>query len=130
VTTNQTLWLDQDALRVGNRQLVATNGGVGIGTVFVFGALTAAGTNGSTAATFFGNVGIGTGTPMYAVDVRGQLNSNNYQSDPAGVVQTYAQTISSPFTVPSGRNAMSVGNITVAVGASVTVQPGSRWVVI
>lgn len=130
MAVNQVLWLDQNALRVGGNQLVATDGGVGIGTVSVFGALTAAGTNGSTAATFWGNVGVGTGTPVYAVDVRGQLNSNNYQSDPAGVIQTYAQTISSPYVVPSGRNAMSVGNLNIGVSANVTVQQGSRWVVI
>jgi len=130
MAVNQTLWLDQNALRVGGNQLVATNNGVGIGTVFVFGALTAAGSNGSTAATFFGNVGIGSAAPAFSLDVVGQLNSTNYQSDPAGVIQTYAQNIIAPYTIPSGRNALSVGNLNIGVSASVTVQAGSRWVVI
>ena len=77
-----------------------------------------------------GNVGVGTGTAPYPLSVNGQINANNLQSDPAGVIQSYAQTISSPYTIPASRNAMSVGNVNIATGANVTVPNGSRWVVL
>jgi hypothetical protein len=77
-----------------------------------------------------GNVGLGTGTAPYPLSVNGQINANNLQSDPAGVIQSYAQTISSPYTIPASRNAMSVGNVNIATGANVTVPNGSRWVVL
>ena len=77
-----------------------------------------------------GNVGVGTGTAPYPLSVAGQINANNLQSDPIGVIQSFAQVISSPYTIPTSRNAMSVGNVTVATGATVTVPNGSRWVVL
>lgn len=77
-----------------------------------------------------GNVGVGTGTAQYPLSVAGQINANNLQSDPIGVIQSFAQVIASPYTIPTSRNAMSVGNVTVALGASVTVPNGSRWVVL
>ena len=39
-------------------------------------------------------------------------------------------TVSTSYTIPSGSNAMSVGTMTVASGATVTVSSGSKWVVI
>ena len=39
-------------------------------------------------------------------------------------------TVNSSYTIPSGSNAISVGPITTASGASVTVTSGQRWVVI
>jgi hypothetical protein len=77
-----------------------------------------------------GNIGVGTGTAAYPLSVNGQINANNLQSDPIGVIQSFAQVISSPYTIPTSRNAMSVGNVTVATGATVTVPNGSRWVVL
>jgi hypothetical protein len=62
MTTNQTLWLDANGLRVGGTQLVATGGAVGIGTASTYGALTVSGTATQAAAVFLGNVGIGTTT--------------------------------------------------------------------
>ena len=41
-----------------------------------------------------------------------------------------SMTVSTSYTVAAGDSAMSVGPITVASGASVTVSSGSRWVVI
>lgn len=41
-----------------------------------------------------------------------------------------ASTISVSSTVNTGRNALSVGPITVASGVSVTVPSGSRWMVL
>ena len=74
MTTNQTLWLDADGLRVGTNQLVTSGGGVGIGTTSVYGALTVAGTATQVAAVFWGNVGIGSSTPVVALDVTGSTN--------------------------------------------------------
>jgi len=130
MTTNQTLWLDADGLRVGGTQLVATNGSVGMGTSSTYGALTVAGTATQAAAVFLGNVGIGSAVPQYALDITGNLNSTNYSSSPGGAVQTFGQSVNAPYTIPSGKNALSVGNLTIATGANVTVQPGSRWVIV
>ena len=40
------------------------------------------------------------------------------------------QTITASYSITTGRNAMSVGPISVASGQSVTVPSGSRWVVL
>jgi hypothetical protein len=40
------------------------------------------------------------------------------------------QTVTTSYSIPSGRNAMSTGPITVDSGATVTIPTGSRWVVI
>lgn len=39
-------------------------------------------------------------------------------------------TVGADFTVPTGYNAMSAGNITVDPGVTVTVPPSSNWVVV
>jgi hypothetical protein len=40
------------------------------------------------------------------------------------------QTVTTNYTIPSDRNAMSTGPITVNSGITVTVSSGSRWVVL
>lgn len=40
------------------------------------------------------------------------------------------QTVTTNYSIPSGKNALSVGPITVNSGASVTVPSGSRWLVL
>ena len=40
------------------------------------------------------------------------------------------QEISDDYTVTAGRSAMSTGPVTVAVGKSVTLPSGSRWVIL
>ena len=40
------------------------------------------------------------------------------------------QTITNNYTITSGRNASSVGPITVSSGKSVTIPSGSRWVIV
>ena len=130
MTTNQLMWLDQDGLRVGGTQLITTGGGVGMGTSSIYGALTVAGTATQAAAVFWGNVGIGSAVPAYALDIAGNLNSTNYSSSPGGAVQTFGQSVTTPYVIPTGKNALSVGNVTVATGATVTVPTGSRWVVL
>lgn len=48
----------------------------------------------------------------------------------ASQIVTTAKTITEDFTVASTENAMSIGDITIADGVTVTVSSGSRWVVI
>lgn len=40
------------------------------------------------------------------------------------------QTVTTSYSIPSGKNAMSTGPITIGAGASVTVPSGSRWVIL
>jgi hypothetical protein len=125
MTVNQQLYLDQDGLRVGTNQIQTIGGGVGIGTASVYGALTVGNT-----AVFYGNVGINTNNPSYTLTVNGSINATNFQTDPAGAILGFTKVISSPYTIPTGYNALSVGSLTINTGANVTVQPGSRWVIL
>lgn len=47
-----------------------------------------------------------------------------------GAIYENTQSISTNYTISTGKNAMSVGPITVATGVTVTVPSGSRWVVL
>lgn len=40
------------------------------------------------------------------------------------------QTITTSYTIPAGKNAMTAGPITIAAGATVTVPAGTTWVVL
>lgn len=40
------------------------------------------------------------------------------------------QTVTTSYTIPSGSNAMSTGDLTINTGVTVTVPSGSRWVII
>ena len=60
-------------------------------------------------------IGGGSGTVAFAPEVPIYLNT---------------QSISTSYTIPSGSSAMSVGPITIASGASVTIPNGSRWVIL
>jgi hypothetical protein len=40
------------------------------------------------------------------------------------------QNVTTNYTIPSTKNAMSTGPITIDSGVSVTVSSGSRWVVL
>ena len=40
------------------------------------------------------------------------------------------QTVTTSYSIPSGKNAMSTGAITINSGVSVTVPSGSRWVIL
>lgn len=51
------------------------------------------------------------------------------QAMTTGIVENSA-TINQNYTISTGANAMSVGNITIASGVTVTVPSGSTWVVI
>lgn len=47
-----------------------------------------------------------------------------------GCIYENNTTISSSYTLNSGKNALSVGAITISAGVSVTVPSGQRWVVL
>jgi hypothetical protein len=40
------------------------------------------------------------------------------------------QTVTATYTIPTGKNASSVGPITLASGVTVTVPSASRWVIL
>ena len=40
------------------------------------------------------------------------------------------QTVTTDYTIPAGKNAMSTGPITINTGVTVTVSTGSTWVVL
>lgn len=47
-----------------------------------------------------------------------------------GVIYENSTTITEDYTLTTDKNAFSVGPITVAAGASVTVPSGQKWVVL
>lgn len=47
----------------------------------------------------------------------------------AGAINFYDQIISESITIPPGKNALSVGPITIADGVVVTVSDGSYWTI-
>lgn len=48
----------------------------------------------------------------------------------SGVVLMTNTLISSNLLIPAGKNGISVGPITITVGANVTVTPGQRWLIL
>jgi hypothetical protein len=58
------------------------------------------------------------------------VNATVNQSGAEGGIVENNTTISSSYTIPVGRNGLSVGPITVADGTTVTVPNGQRWVVL
>ena len=47
-----------------------------------------------------------------------------------GVVYENANTISSNYTMTTGRSGMSAGPITISSGVTVTLPSGSRWIIL
>lgn len=47
-----------------------------------------------------------------------------------GFVYENSQIITQNYTMTSNRSGMSVGPITIGTGITVTIPPGSRWVVL
>ena len=130
MTTNQTLWLDADGLRVGTNQLVTSGGGVGIGTTSVYGALTVAGTATQVAAVFFGNMGIGTSSPSTLLTVNGTatittLNLTNALtlngSSSGTTTLSPSATASGTITIPSGTGTAAVQGVSTNI-----VLPGAE----
>lgn len=68
-------------------------------------------------------INVSAGTTIGEIDALGNLSM-------AGVFIENSQTVSSNYTVTSGRNAMSAGPITIASNVTVTVSSGSTWVIV
>jgi len=90
-----------------------------------------------------GNVGIGKTAPAYKVDVTGDVNITGdfykngtiFSGGAKGggsdaVFYENDQTVSTNYTITSGKSAMSTGPISVSSGVSVTIPSGSRWVIL
>lgn len=72
-----------------------------------------------------GNVGFSK-TASYKLDVAGVVNATAMR---AGVFLT-GQYIDSNLTISSGNNGLSVGPLTISSGASLTVTPGQRHIIL
>lgn len=78
-----------------------------------------------------GNVGIGTTSPGYKLEVNGNASTST-----SGIVRSgngifvNSATISTSYTIGSGDNGMSAGPVTVSSGITVTVSSGSTWTVV
>jgi hypothetical protein len=68
-----------------------------------------------------GYVGIGTTTPVTKLDVNGSASAVFFENP---------QTITSNYTIVTGKSAMNTGPITIASGVTITVESGARYVVI
>lgn len=68
---------------------------------------------------------LASGIPSWAAATGGASGGGTDQ-----VFFVNGQTVNTSYSIPSSKNAMSTGPITVANGAVVTVPSGSRWVVI
>ncbi|CAB5238890.1 hypothetical protein UFOVP230_77 [uncultured Caudovirales phage] len=134
--------------------LATTNGGTGLTTVGTTGqVLTSNGTtlswttpaggvtiaNDTTTATnlypLFAAATSGTASTIYTGNTKYLYKPSTGELQAPEVVATNglivnATTVSSSYTIATGTNAMSVGPITVASGATVTVSAGQRWLVV
>jgi hypothetical protein len=68
-----------------------------------------------------GNVGINTTNPTTQLDVNGSASAVFFENP---------QTITSNYTIVTGKSAMNTGPITIASGVTITVESGARYVVI
>jgi hypothetical protein len=61
-------------------------------------------------------------------------NGSDYEWAQAGAINDVfyenSTTVSSDYTITSGKNAVSAGPVTIASGVTVTVPTGSRWAVV
>jgi hypothetical protein len=48
----------------------------------------------------------------------------------SGVFTEYAQTVSTNYTITASKNALTLGDITVNSGITVTVPVGTRWYIL
>jgi len=95
--------------------------------------------NMDTTGVIAGIYGSSSNVPQVVVDSKGRITlaSNVAISVPitsvayaGGVVYENANTISSNYTMTTGRSGMSAGPITISSGVTVTLPSGSRWVIL
>jgi hypothetical protein len=108
--------------------LGATSGGTGLSTYATGDIIYASASNTLNRLTAGSNTQVLTlagGVPTWAAATGGASGGGSDQ-----VFFVNGQTVTTSYSIPSSKNAMSTGPITVANGAVVTVPNGSRWVVI
>jgi hypothetical protein len=108
--------------------LGATSGGTGISTYATGDIIYASASNTLSRLTAGSNTQVLTlagGVPTWAASTGGASGGGTDQ-----VFFVNEQTVTTSYSIPSSKNAMSTGPITVANGAVVTVPSGSRWVVL
>ena len=72
-----------------------------------------------------------TDNKLYTKDGSSNILQINHGAPVAnGAIYENSQTITSNYTITSGKNAMSAGPITINSGVTVTVPSGSNWVVL
>jgi hypothetical protein len=69
-----------------------------------------------------------TSTKFKFVPSTGTMTASNLEA--ANGMITNSQTVTTNYSIPSGSNAIAVGPVTVAGGATVTIPSGSRWLVL
>lgn len=69
-----------------------------------------------------------TSTKFKFVPSTGTMTASNLEAS-NGMI-TNSQTVTTNYAIPSGSNAIAVGPVTVASGATVTIPSGSRWLVL
>lgn len=71
-----------------------------------------------------------TGTPSATTFLRGDNTWAATGGSAGGTIYVNSQTISSSYTMPSGSSGSSTGPITIAIGVTVTLSSGCRWVIL
>jgi hypothetical protein len=108
--------------------LGATSGGTGLSTYTTGDIIYASASNTLNRLTAGSNgqvLTLASGVPSWAASTGGASGGGTDQ-----VFFVNEQTVTTSYSIPSSKNAMSTGPITVANGAVVTVPSGSRWVVL
>ena len=67
-------------------------------------------------------------TKLTFVPSTGTFTAPNIEASNGMLVHSY--TVNTSYSIPSGSNAIAVGPVTVAGGATVTIPSGSRWLVL
>ena len=88
--------------------------------------------NSGSAVTFSGTVNVFVTYPSERSVNLDQSTNTAYapQFNASNGLHVNSNTVSASYTIPSGSSASSVGPMTLGSGVSVTVPPGSRWVVL